>query len=959
HNGYGPTEATILATSSAEMVAGGPITIGTPIPGVGAFILDSRLRPVPAGVVGELYLAGPALARGYLNRPGLTAERFVANPFGEETGRAGTRLYRTGDLVRRAESGGAIEYLGRSDFQVKIRGFRIELGEIDNALTAHPDIDFAATLGRTLPSGATALVSYVLPRAGAELDIPALDDFLGESLPAYMIPASVMTLDEIPLTPVGKLDRARLPEPVFAAREFREPSTPTEKVVAEVFAALLVGGDGEHPGRVGADDDFFELGGNSLLAAQAAARIGSALDIRVPVQSMFDASTVAALAERLERGVGVGAGSRLRPMPRPDRIPLSPAQQRMWFLNRFDSASAAYNVPAAVRLTGRLNIDALRAALADLVDRHEVLRTVYPEVESGPVQLILPAEQAVPELESRTVAPEEIEEAVVGLVSTAFDVTERVPMRVALFEISGAGSEPEYVLAMVIHHIAGDGSSMAPLTRDLMTAYAARSAGAEPGWTPLEVQYADYALWQREVLGSEDDPESMAAAQLAYWKDELAGLPDQLDLPADRPRPAVQSFAGRMVEVRVDAEIHRGLAELAQAHGATLFMVVHTALSVLLARLSGTDDIAIGSPMAGRGEEKLDDLIGMFVNTLVFRTRVDEGEPFADLLARQRKTDVQALAHADVPFERLVEVLNPVRSTARHPLFQVGLSFQNLSQQTLELPGLRVSGLDFDTRLSQFDLQWFLSDTHDESGVPAGLGGVITYATDLFDEATVRGFAERFVRLLEMIVADPSVPVGDIELLGSAERDRLLVEVNRTDRPVDSELLLDGFRRAVLAYPDRVAVSYEGAELTYREFDARVNRVARLLISEGVGPESLVGLAVRRSLDLVVGMYAVVTAGGAYVPLDPDHPAERIAHILETAQPVCVLTTSTDAVPTPDGLKSLHLDTVDVDDLAPDPVREVELSRPLRAGNPAYVIFTSGSTGRPKGVSVSHGAIHN
>ncbi|MBO0853826.1 MAG: amino acid adenylation domain-containing protein, partial [Nocardia sp.] len=945
-NGYGPTETTVQVLTH-EVTDDDVLTvpIGRPLANTTAYVLDSRLNPVPAGVAGELYVGGVQEARGYISRPDLTADRFVANPF-----EPGARMYRTGDLVRWRETdrGAVVEYLGRTDFQVKLRGQRIELEEIEAALLAQPAVSRATVLVASSELG-EQLVGYVVPAPGATIEQPELLRAAAELLPSYMVPAAIVVLDELPLNASGKLDRKALPAPVFQRREFRAPATAIEEIVAGVYAEVL------GVERVGADDDFFALGGNSLIATQVAARVGAALGTRMPVRALFDAPTVSALAATAEQDSGGGRGTELGAITRPERIPLSPAQQRMWFLNRFDRESTAYNMPVAVRLSGELDVAALRAAVGDLVARHEVLRTIYPETENGPVQVILPAGQSVPELEVRATTPDTVQAAVMDLLATTFDVTSEVPLRAGLFELGGG----EYVLAMVVHHIASDGASDGPMTRDLMTAYMARTAGEAPGWAPLPVQYADYAVWQRAVLGSEDEPDSPAAKQIAYWQAELAGLPEQLDLPSDRPRPAVQSFAGATAEVGVDAETHRALAELARARNTTLFMVVHTAYAVLLSRLSGTDDIAIGSPVAGRGEAELDDLIGMFVNTLVFRTRVEPSVPFTDLLARQRETDIAAYANADVPFERLVEVLNPVRSTARHPLFQVGLSFQNLAQASLDLPGLRLSGVDFDISISQFDLNLAIADGYDEHGNPAGIGGVFTYATDLFDEATVRGFVDRFVRLLQAIVADPSVPVGDIELLDSGERDRLLVEVNRTDRPVGSELLLDGFGRAVLAYPDRVAVSYEGAELTYREFDAKVNRLARLLISEGVGPESLVGLAVRRSLDLVVGMYAVVTAGGAYVPLDPDHPAERISHILETAQPVCVLTRTADEVAVPDGVGVLRLDELDTSGLADSPLRPEELSRPLRAGNPAYVIFTSGSTGRPKGVSVSHGAIHN
>ncbi|MFD9550745.1 amino acid adenylation domain-containing protein [Nocardia salmonicida] len=954
YNGYGPTEATILATSTPPMDPAAPVTIGAAIAGVGAFVLDSRLRPVPAGVIGELYLSGPALAQGYLNRPALTAERFVASPFGAESGDANARLYRTGDLVRRAESGdGVIEYMGRSDFQVKIRGFRIELGEIDNALTAHPDIDFAATLGKTLPSGVTALVSYVMPSSGATVDVSALDAFLAESLPGYMIPAAIMVLDQIPLTPVGKLDRKALPEPVFTVREFRAPATPVQQVVADIFAELLTAGAPEEI-RVGADDDFFELGGNSLLAAQAATRIGAALDTRIPVQVLFEVSTVSGLAERVERHIGTGAGQELVAQQRPDAIPLSFAQQRMWFLNQFDPASAVNNMPIAVRLSGALDVDALRVAVIDLVARHEVLRTMYPPVDGVGTQLVLPLSdpRAVPTLAADDATEDAIAALVTETVGAGFDVTVAPPLRLRLLRLSAT----EHVLVCVMHHIAGDGVSMGPLTRDLMTAYVQRSAGHAPGWPELAVQYADFTLWQRAVLGTEDDPESILTQQIDFWRTQLAGVPDQLELPTDRPRPATASYRGASLDFRIPAEVHAGLDQLARAHNSTLFMVVHAALSALLARLSGSTDIAIGTPVAGRGDAALDDLIGMFVNTLVLRAEVDPAASFEELLTRTRAVDVAAFGHADVPFERLVELLDPARSTARHPLFQVMLAFQNMARTALELPGLTVAGVELTIPFAKFDLQFEMVEDTDRHGAPHGIAVGLTYATDLFDAETVAGFADRFQRLLAAIVAAPAEPLGAIELLEPAELDRILVQWNDTRHDLAPELLLDGYRRAVAEYPDAVAVAYEGAELTYREFDERVNRLARLLIMQGVGPESLVGLAVRRSLDLVVGMYAIVTAGGAYVPIDPDHPADRIAHILDTAAPAAVLSTAADAIEVPAGVPVILVDSVPLEEFSAAPV---ELAESVRPDNPAYVIFTSGSTGRPKGVAVSHAAIVN
>ncbi|WP_157117329.1 non-ribosomal peptide synthetase, partial [Nocardia flavorosea] len=865
-NLYGPTEAAVSITThrvtEADQVA---VPIGAPQWNSRVYVLDGRLQPVPDGVSGELYLAGVQLAHGYFGRADLSAERFVADPFA-----AGERMYRTGDLVAWNRDGG-LEYRGRTDFQVKIRGFRIELGEIEAALLALPEVAQAAVVAKSDPRTGDRLVGYVVPGAATDVPVDAvrIQSELAQQLPSYMVPSAFVELDALPLNVNGKLDRKALPEPEFETREFRAPSTPIEEIVANTFAEVL-GID-----QVGADDDFFALGGNSLVATQVAARLGKALDTTVPVRALFEASTVAGLAVRVEQHAGSGGRAALVPQPRPTRVtesgevqqvaPLSLAQQRMWFLNRFDSDTAAYNIPLAIRLSGELDIEAMRAAVADLVTRHEVLRTVYPDSASGPVQLVLPAAQAVPELAVRSVASADIGAAVAELASTGFDVTAEVPLRVALFRLEDpaaatgaqdpatAGVSDEFVLALVAHHIAADGSSVGPLARDVMTAYAARAAAAAPAWAPLPVQYADFSIWQRNLLGDESDPDSLVAKQLGYWESALAGIPDQLDLPMDRPRPAVQSFTGGRVDIDIDAEVHAGLQRLAQQQGATLFMVAHTAFAVLLSRLSGVDDITIGTPVAGRGEQALDDLIGMFVNTLVFRTRLDRGEAFTELLARQRQVDIAAFANADVPFERLVEVLNPARSTARHPLFQVGFTFQNLDRSSLELPGLTVSGVDIDTEVSQFDLNLILSDSYDTAGEPSGVVGYLTFATDLFDRATVQGFADRFTRLLSRIVAAPFAPVGDLEIFAPVERTRVLAEWNATEHALPERLLLDGFERMAAAHPDRVAVSFEGTSLSYGEFSARVNRLARHLIAQGVGPESLVGLLVSRSVDLVVG----------------------------------------------------------------------------------------------------------
>ncbi|MGA9869745.1 MAG: amino acid adenylation domain-containing protein, partial [Rhodococcus sp. (in: high G+C Gram-positive bacteria)] len=948
-NAYGPTETTIVSTRG-ELFVGEPITVGGPVPGVSAVILDTRLQPVPTGVAGELYLSGEAVARGYYRRSGLTSERFVANPYGP----AGSRIYRTGDIVRWTKDF-AIEYVGRSDFQVKVRGFRIELGEIDAALETFPAVTFAATLGHEMASGQTALVSYV--HGSSSIDSDELTKYVARLLPSYMVPSAIVVLDEIPLTPIGKLDRRALPEPEIGIsfRQFRAPVTPIEETVATVFSDVL------GAPVVGLDDDFFELGGNSLIATQVVARLGAALDAQVPVRAIFESPTVAQLAIRVEQEAGRGARIALTRTVRPERIPLSLAQQRMWFLNRFDTESAIYNLPIALRLSGILDVPALQVAIMDVIDRHESLRTVFPDSAEGPHQVVQDAAQIVPNLMPVEIPASELQHAVAQMASTGFDVTADVPVRAQLFEITPT----EHVLTIVVHHISADGWSMGPLARDIMVAYAARTQWESPGWMPLPVQYADYTLWQRTTLGSEEDPNSLISQQVEYWKRTLVGIPDQLDLPTDRQRPARQSFAGGTVDFEIEPRIHQGLLDLGRDRNASLFMVVHAALNVLLARLSGTGDIVIGTPVAGRGEQALDDVVGMFVNTLVLRTDVDGDESFNDQLAHARESALGAFAHSDIPFERLVEVLNPARSTARHPLFQVMLSFENLGPTHLDLPALSIDSVDLDVAVAKFDLQLTLTERLTSSGRADGLSAEFTYAEDLFDAATVRLFADRFLYVLDAVIADSAVAVGDIDLNDAVERGLILKSWNNTRHELDPRAtVLSAFDEQVAARPEAPAVAFGGVSITYAEFDARVNRLARYLVSVGAGPEVLVGVAMRRSHEMMIALYAVLRAGAGYVPIDPDQPAERNDYIVDVAAPAVVLTTGHDGFAASRGIDTAAVPVVVVEDLAlgdhaSAPLTDSDRLRPLHPSSVAYVIFTSGSTGRPKGVAVSHAAVAN
>ncbi|MFI6367083.1 amino acid adenylation domain-containing protein [Nocardia sp. NPDC050630] len=927
---YGPTEATVVATATGELRPGERPTIGAPLPGIQALVLDARLQPVPVGVAGELYLAGSALARGYLDKAATSAARFVAHPFGEP----GRRMYRTGDVVR-WNSDGALEFLGRNDFQLKIRGYRVEPGEIDAVLSSRAEVAYAVTVSWRAGAGPVMLVSYAVPETGASLSSEELRAALAEVLPSYLVPAAVMILDAIPLSPNGKLDRAALPAPVVQAKRFRPPASPGEEIVASVFADVLDIG-----GPVGADDDFFELGGDSLAATRVAARIGAALDATIPASMIFEAPTVARLAARAESRADTGRVA-LTAQSRPQRIPLSYAQQRMWFLNRLEPDSAAYSIPILLRLSGQLNLDALCAAIEDVLNRHEVLRTVYPYVDGEPSQVVLPAAEVIAPMTVASVAKPELAESLSAFVSTVFDVTVEAPVRVRLFEIS----RDERVLAVVAHHICCDGSSLGPLARDMMTAYAAHLRGETPSWQSLAVQYADYAIWQRKVLGTEDDPESLLRAQIDYWTMELAELPVLLELPTDRPRPRVQTRAGASVPITVGADLHAGLQQVARAHNTTLFMVFHAALAATLARLAGTDDIAIGTPYAGRGEPELDDLVGMFVNTLVLRTRLTPEMTLTQLLEQVRGTDLAAFGHADIPFERLVQELNPARSHAHHPLFQVMLAFQNLAGAQFELPGLSVSAVSADSDTALFDLQITVSDSYDSAGAPAGISGAVIYASDLFDATTVTSIVDRLLRLLGALVTDSAQPVHEVDLLGADEREAVLRQWNSTDRTLPSgETLASVFAHSVQEYADRTALTFGDQSLTYAEFASRVYRLARWFISRGVGPESLVALRMRRSLDQVTAMYAVHAAGGGYVPLDPDLPADRIAYMLSIAAPVLELSSL-------DGLELSGFDDA--------PVTDADRLAPLRPHNIAYVLFTSGSTGRPKGVAVLHGSVVN
>ncbi|MGV9602103.1 amino acid adenylation domain-containing protein, partial [Streptosporangium sandarakinum] len=856
-NGYGPTETTIYVTAHHVTEPGPVVPIGRPLDDTRAYVLDDRLQPVPPGVAGELYIAGEHLARGYLGRPDLTAERFVACP--EEPG---ARMYRTGDLVRWLPDG-TLDYVGRVDNQVKIRGIRMELGEIEVVLDRHPDVAQTVVLAREDRPGDKRLVAYLVPRttdAGADAGVGAGADaeeligrirrFAEDNLPAYMVPSAFVVMDALPLNHSGKVDRRALPAPETTVSG-TAPRTPTEERLCALFAELLA-----VPG-IGVDDDFFALGGHSLLAMRAVTAIRSAFSTELQVREIFEAPTVADLAVRIEKAKTDGA-VRVRPAlvraEDGDRSELSFAQYRVWLVDQLAENASLYTIPLVLRLSGRLDREALRAAVADVALRHETLRTVFPAREDRPTQRVL---ESAPDLTVTEVAEAELDAAIRRTVLRPFDLASEPPMRAELFALppsagdaravrsSGTATRPagtaepgdggEHVLVLAFHHIAIDGWSLGPLERDLAMAYAARVRGQEPGWEPLPVRYSDYTRWQRELLGDPADPGSLMGEQTAHWRTALAGMPDEITLPADRPRSATSEHRGEAVSLSLSPELHTRLLSVARGGQATLFMTLQAGLAALLTRLGAGADVPIGAPVAGRTDEALTDLVGFFTNTLVLRTDTSGDPTFRELLARVRETDLAAFANQDVPFEQLVEALNPPRVYSRPPLFQVMLALLNTPGADVELPGLTMA-LDPAYSLYGFggakcDLLLGLTEDFTADGAPAGVEGVLQYATDLFDRETAETIAARLVRLLEAVAADPDARIGAVDLLDPAERRTLLTDWNDTAAPTPRGNLAELFEARVAADPDAEAVVCGELRLSAAELNGRANALARRLLA--------------------------------------------------------------------------------------------------------------------------------
>ncbi|QKY12021.1 non-ribosomal peptide synthase/polyketide synthase [Janthinobacterium lividum] len=943
-NNYGPTEATVNATSiaydAASRLPEGPVPIGRPVANAQVYVLDAQLQPVPPGVVGELYIGGAGVARGYLNRPELTAQRFIADPFSSDPA---ARLYRTGDLGRWLADG-TLAYHGRNDFQVKLRGFRIELGEIEAQLVQCAGVREAVVLARTEETQEVRLVAYVVAEAGHALAVEPLRAQLAQSLAAYMVPGAFVLLDALPLTPNGKLDRRALPAPDQAAvpsRAYAAPEGDTETLIAQIWQELL------GVERVGRHDHFFELGGHSLLAVQLLSRLRERLGVEVGLRDLFDAPVLSSFsiavvaAKRAEHSVIV-------PADRNAPLPLSWAQQRLWFLDQLDQAAgAAYNSPTALRLKGTLDDAALQATLDSLLARHESLRTSFMLADGAPVQIIAPADCGFmlmrqdlsaldPAAQAQAISRIGHEEA-----SQVFDLARGPLVRGRLLRMA----QDEHALLLTVHHIVTDGWSTRVLVQEFSTLYAAYCAGEADPLLPLAIQYADYAVWQRGWLQGEE-----LERQLDFWKSHLADAPALLALPTDRPRPPVQSYAGGQLAIELAPALLASLRTLSQRHGVSLFMTMLAGWSLLLARISGQDEVVVGTPIANRHRAETENLIGFFVNTLALRVSLDETLSVAQLLEQVKATTLAAYAHQDLPFEQVVEAIRPARSMDHSPVFQAMLTMNNVPERgELALPGLLLSDLGLERNTIHFDLHLTLTE------VDEGIAGSLSYASDLFDASTAARLAQQFQTLLEGMVAAPGHSVLRLPLLDGAARQQVVEAFNATAAPLLAEQLLStAFEVQVQAQPDAPAVVYGEQSLSYAQLNQRANLLAQRLLAHGVRPDDCVALCVERSVEMLVGIMGVWKAGAAYVPMDPANPADRLAYLLADSAPVAVLTQGALRAR---ALPALAVPVLELDDPA---LQQGEAGNPdaaalgLTGRHLAYVIYTSGSTGAAKGVMVEH-----
>ncbi|MFN7945820.1 MAG: amino acid adenylation domain-containing protein [Blastocatellia bacterium] len=979
-NGYGPTEATV--GSSYYFYKGrrddaATVPIGGPVSNAQMYVLDARQQPVPVGVPGELYIGGAGVARGYLHRPELTAEKFIAwkSEFGirnSEAERQMTegremaaplttdyrlpptdyRLYRTGDLVRRLADG-SLEFLGRVDEQVKIRGFRIEPGEVEAVLNAHPAVQAAVVIAREDVAGDKRLTAYYVAQPDATISISDWRSFAQQQLPGWLVPSAFVSLDSLPLTPNGKIDRRALksakyaPDKAASESEFIAPRTATEEIIAGIYAQVL------NVSRVGAEDNFFELGGHSLLATQVTSRLRSAFGVELPLHDLFESPSVSALAGRVEAVSRAAQGIQSPPITaiaRAGELPLSYAQQRLWFLAQLEPDNPFYNIPSALQLSGTLDVAVLERSLNEVIKRHESLRTTILTRDGRASQVIAPELMlTIPVEDLSHLSADERDRAVSQRVADeaqlSFDLERGPLVRVRLLRIEAE----THVALFTLHHIISDGWSMGVFIREITACYAALVNQQPVPLQPLAIQYADFAHWQREWLQGET-----LAAQIEYWRQQLSGAPAIIELPTDRPRPAIQTYRGATHTFELSPQLSAQLNALSRREGVTLFMTLLAAFQTLLSRYAGQDDISIGTPIAGRNRQELEGLIGFFINTLVMRTDLSGNPTFRELLKRVRATTLGAYAHQELPFEMVVDALQPERNLSHTPLFQVMFVLQNMPRSAQQLSGLTVTALEADSATAKFDLTL----TMNESGNV--LLGAFEYNTDLFDAATIERMTGHFINLLSGIIATPDAAVMKLALLTAPELQQLLIEWNDTaaDFPAD-QCAHQLFEEQAARTPENIAVSFAGQTLTYRELNERANQLAHYLQRLGVGPETLVGLCIERSLEMVIGLLGILKAGGAYVPLDPHYPADRLAFMLADSQVRIVLTQSHLKSAISNLQSEIELLCLDTDWPRIEQESAANVVSEVRPHHLAYVIYTSGSTGRPKGALIEHRGLVN
>ena len=943
-NAYGPTETTVCATIGEDFDGKRKPHIGRPIANTQVYLLDPHLHPAPVGVAGQLYVGGDGLARCYLRIPGLTAEKFIPNPFGQDPG---ARLYKTGDLARYLPDGN-LEFLGRADDQVKIRGYRIEPGEIVAVLNRHSSVLESVVVARKLGGVGDQLVAYLVVNK-QEVSINELRSFLREKLPDYMIPSAFIFLDNLPLTPSGKLDRKALPPPEMArlspSEDFVSPRTPLEELLAGIWVEVL------GIARVGVDDNFFDLGGHSLLATQLVSRVEVACKVKIPLREFFETATIASLAKRIESVRMSGAlpqTSPILPVPREKDLPLSFAQERLWFLDQLEPNNPFYILPAAVRIGGRVGRIALERSINEVIRRHETLRANFIAIDGRPIQAIAPSltiSLPIIDLEELSEDERELETARLSAeaASLTFDLAKDPLLRVILLRLN----DEDQVLALTMHHIISDGWSISILIDEIQEFYEAFSSDRPAKLAELTIQYADFTLWQRKLFEGE-----FLETQLSYWKRQLENAPTILELPSDRRRPAIQSFRGATKPIELSQGLSGKLKALCRREGVTLYMALLAVFKVLLFRYTGQRDVVIGTPIANRNHAGIETLIGFFVNTLVLRTNLTGNPSFRELLCRVRETALDAYTYQDLPFERLVEELHPKRDLSRNPLVQINFALQNVPVFGERAPARNIRPVEFETGTTRFDLEVHLWDLADV------ITGRFEFSTDLFDASTIDRLANHFQVLLDAAIADPEQRLSDLPILTEDERHQLTVEWNstRTDCP-EGEFVHRLFEEQVKRAPGAAALIFEQEELDYEELNARANQLAHYLRKLGVRPEGLVGLYAERSIEMVIGILGILKSGGAYVPLNPEYPRARIALMFEDVH-LSVLLIQHRLL---EGLPELEGDIVCLDRDWNEIAKESRenLGDSINADNLAYLIFTSGTTGKPKAVMAEHGNLTN